>query len=99
LQIKKLEASVSAIIGPDKKLLDKSKEIYLQYSTLYSDSEEERKLVEENEFYKFFEHDSREVNEIDHIKEYGTQIPLVIRGGNKVEMDHFASKDEKVYSK
>ena len=56
----KVKAAVSAIIGNDKEMLQKSKEIYFRNALVVSDSEEDRKiLVKRTPFRKFLHMDER----------------------------------------
>ena len=55
----KLKAGLSAIIQNDDHLINRSKEIYMNNTTIYADSDEELKYLNPNKFYEFLEQDNR----------------------------------------
>lgn len=66
--IHKMKAALAAVIENDNKLMKRSRHMYLNHTTIFSDSEEEKKLFLHNRFTEFINVDDREDTIFDGIK-------------------------------
>ena len=58
--INKLKAGVSAVISADKKLMKSAKELFLNHTTIFTDSEDEQQCHIENKFNEFLKLKTRQ---------------------------------------
>ena len=57
--IHKMKAALAAVIENDNKLMKKTRHMYLNHTTIFSDSEEETKLFLHNKLTEFMQLDNR----------------------------------------